>query len=200
MAAISAENGQAIKSEAFLWWLDQDKEGRKGKHLVARFGISSRVADRWRSEFNSTLAERVGQAVEVRLKAYVDEYEKVQGLAASASVVLMEAYTQKLEVIKEALAEGVGEFDHKTLAEIASGVKTVYQLAEVSTGADVAKKRATAQSSPCSGAAPALPSMAGVFEALSIASDESESDQSTEKEGVSNDSANESAPSSAEGF
>lgn len=122
------------------------------------------TAEKWLNQFKRQLGAMMQKEVGHKLKEYVEEYRHVQKTATESARALADLYQTRINELS--LAASLGEYpDLDTLNKLASGIRTVYSLAESASGADVAKKRAT-QKGPSGGnpdALPALPDLGAVF-------------------------------------
>lgn len=127
--------------EAFDWWLDQNREERTAARLCEVRGVPFDTARRWVTAFNKRLVREVERSVSVKLNHYVDEYEEVQRLAMQGTVTLSVVYSRQAEKVGE-MAQNGEPIDLVEVGRITSGLRTVYQLAERASGADMTKKLA----------------------------------------------------------
>jgi hypothetical protein len=152
----------AAQIEAFAWWLSQPKDGRAAADIVAHFGCSLSTAQKWLGGFNKSLESALQKQIGGKLKEYVAEYEQVQRSASESAVALADMYQTRVNELSNAARIGKSP-DIEELGKLASGLKAVYLLAEASSGADIAKRRAVQPGSVASNSAPRLPDLSGLF-------------------------------------
>lgn len=132
----------AAQIEAFAWWLSQDMQGRSAACIAEKMGCSMSTAEKWLGSFKRQLASVMQREVGSKLREYVEEYQQVQKTATESALVLANLYQTRVNELS--LAASLGESpDPEELGKLASGLKTVYSLAESASGADVAKRRAS---------------------------------------------------------
>lgn len=165
LCMVSSPMARPAQLEAFNWWIDQNRSGRSSANLAKSRKIPIDTARRWVTEFNKRIAAEIEKSTAIKLTAYVEEYENVQRMATGSAVALAEVYESKADELR-ALAKTGAKVDLDELNKITSGMKSVYQLAEAASGADVAKSRAKLPTAErASGGLPALPDMSGIYEA-----------------------------------
>lgn len=189
----------AAQIEAFAWWLSQDMQGRSAVCIAEKMGCSMSTAEKWLGSFKRQLASVMQREVGSKLKEYVEEYQQVQKTATESALVLANLYQTRVNELS--LAASLGDSpDPDELGKLASGLKTVYSLAESASGADVAKRRASQK--PVSGGkgdgSMALPDLGAFFLAESVEVETLGDVLSSEGNGSINESGNESGSASAE--
>lgn len=153
----------AAQIEAFAWWLSQDMQGRSAACIAGKMGCSMSTAEKWLNSFKRQLAATMQREVGSKLREYVEEYQQVQKTATESALALANLYQTRVNELT--LAASLGDSpDPDELGKLASGLKTVYSLAEAASGADVAKKQAVKASVPGpNGGALRLPDLSGMF-------------------------------------
>lgn len=189
----------AAQIEAFAWWLSQDMQGRSAVCIAEKMGCSMSTAEKWLGSFKRQLATVMQREVGSKLKEYVEEYQQVQKTATESALVLANLYQTRVNELS--LAASLGESpDPDELGKLASGLKTVYSIAEAASGADVAKRRASQK--PVAGGegdgSMALPDLGAFFLADSVELDTVGDVIASEENGPCNESGNEIYSGSAE--
>lgn len=148
--------------EAFSWWLGQDKKGRTWRAVSEAFGIPKDTATKWVVRFNKALSTHATPAVEAKLRQFRREHDVVQSEMLTVIADIVEAVKTNSGLLR-AMAKSGDPVDPDLISKTASSAKSVYQLMEAVTGADLAKRVAAKAISGGSGASSsgALPDFSG---------------------------------------
>lgn len=123
----------------FSWWLDQDPGKRGWREIQAYANTSEDCSQRWLSEFKKKLAEHSEIAVKSKLKAYVDSYARVQAKTLESCESLLDFFENEIREIQKKPEK----YNTTEINAILSGIKSIYQITEKASLADVAKKSLT---------------------------------------------------------
>lgn len=125
---------------AFSWWLDQPRENQTALTLSIQAGIAPDTAEKWITAFRRRLSNALEKQVAGKLKQHVEEYERVQTATVESAATVADLLQERVNEIRKTADLG-GVIPVKELVVIASGLKSVYQVAEQASGADVVKKK-----------------------------------------------------------
>ncbi len=162
-APVQPRRHDATILEAFSWWLSQERKGRTWKAVAEAFGIPKDTATKWVWKFNKTLSEHTSPAVEAKLRQYRREHDVVQSEMLTVIADIVEAVKTNSGMLR-AMAKSGNPVDPDLISKTASSAKSVYQLMEAVTGADLAKRvaaKAISGSGSGSSSSGSLPDFAG---------------------------------------